>query len=242
MSRLSSGLVAGASNPRSLITFACAAPPNARIVDAETALKAAKAAGAEHSVAAAESYKQAVDAYRKANEAVTGSDYRLALSKALESREHSQAAEREAAEEQARARDEVLQTMTEVATLLSRAGTELESAERRRVPRPVLRNARDALAAVDVDVQKASAAIQAAGLCGSESNVDRGEGASRPDAGVTRRQERGAATATHAVVAVRENCAADRLLRLKVRLSGCPAATFALYASNPKNAGPHMKR
>jgi hypothetical protein len=160
MSRLLSGAVATASILVLLVTAACAAPPNREIADAETALKAARAAGAERYAAAADSYKQAADTYRLANEAVTAGDYRLALSRALESREHSQTAERAAADSHARARDEALQTMREVAVLLSKAGTELESAERRRVPRPVLRNARNTLTAVDADVQKASAAIE----------------------------------------------------------------------------------
>jgi hypothetical protein len=138
-------------------TFACTAPPNREIGDAEEALKAAKAAGAEHY--APESYAQAAEAYRLANEAVLSGDYRLALSRALESREHSQSATRESADVHARTRDEVLRSMTDVATLLARAGAELESAERRRVPRSLVREVRDTLALVDVDVQKASAAI-----------------------------------------------------------------------------------
>jgi hypothetical protein len=180
MCRLWSGVVACPSKPWRrraglsilllLITSACAAPPNREIVDAENALKAARAAGAER-YATTDAYKQAAEAYRLANEAVTAGDYRLALSKALESREHSQTAEREAADVHARARDEVLQTMTEVLGLLARAGTELESAERRRVPRPVLRNARDTLAAIDADVQEASAAIKQQDFAGAKTTL-----------------------------------------------------------------------
>jgi hypothetical protein len=140
-----------------LTTLACTAPPNREIGDAEAALKGAKAAGAEQY--APESYAEAAEAYRLANEAVLAGDYRLALSRALESREHSQSATRESADVHARTRDEVLRSMTDVATLLARAGAELESAERRRVPRPLIREVRDTLALVDADVQKASAAI-----------------------------------------------------------------------------------
>jgi hypothetical protein len=141
-----------------LVTFACAAPPNREMKDAEDALKAAKDAGAERY--AASSFSQAADAYRLANLAVSGGDYRLALSKALESREHARDAEREAADVHARAHDEVLQMMTDVATQLAHATTELESADRRHVPRAVLRSAHQTLAGVEVDVQKARAAIQ----------------------------------------------------------------------------------
>ena len=141
-----------------LLVSSCAAPPNREIADAEAALKAAKAAGAEQY--ATDSYKQAVEAYRSANTAVTFGDYRLALSRALESRELSQAAVRTAGDAHAQARDEVLQTMTQIATLLARAGAELDAAERRRVPRTVLRDVRQTLALVDADVQKAGAAIK----------------------------------------------------------------------------------
>jgi hypothetical protein len=164
-----SGTVAGALLLALLLAVACAAPPNREIVDAEEALKAAKAAGAERY--ASEAYTQAADAYRLANEAVTAGDYRLALSKAIESREHSQTAARTAADVHARARDEVVQTMSDVVSLLSRAGTELESAERRRVPRPVLRKVRDTLAAVDVDVQKARAAMQKQDFAGAKGTL-----------------------------------------------------------------------
>jgi len=143
-----------------VLVSSCAAPPNREIEAAEAALKAAKAAGAERYAPSAESYKQAAAAYTSANLAVTDGDYRLALSRALESRELSQAAVRIAGDAHAQARDEVLQMMTQVATLLARAGAELDAAERRRVPRTVLRDVRQTLALVDADVQKASAAIK----------------------------------------------------------------------------------
>jgi hypothetical protein len=169
MSRFLSGAVAGASILVLLVAVACAAPPNRELGDAETALKAAKAAGAERY--APESYKQAADAYRLANEAVTAGDYRLALNRALESREHSQTAARAATDVHARARDEVLQLTFDVATLRATAGTQLDSAERRRVPRAILRNVRDTLAAVDVDVQKASAAFQKQDIAGAKATL-----------------------------------------------------------------------
>lgn len=137
---------------------ACAAPPNREIGDAEVALKAAKAAGAEHY--APESYAQAAEAYRLSNLAVSEGDYRLALSRALESREHSQSATRESADLHARTREEAFKSMMEVTNLLAHATTEVESAEGRRVPRPLLRQVREALAVVADDVQKASAAME----------------------------------------------------------------------------------
>src|SRR5688572_5406 len=77
-----------------LLVTACAAPPNREIADAQQALAAAKAAGAERY--ASDTYRAATEAYRLANEAVGTGDYRLALNRALESRDHAQRASRTA--------------------------------------------------------------------------------------------------------------------------------------------------
>jgi hypothetical protein len=168
MSRLSSGVVAGAVAILLLVT-SCAAPPNREIEDAEAALKAAKDAGAERY--AVTSYRQAEDAYRGANVAVTDGDYRLALSRALESRERARDAEREAAGVHARARDEVLQTMSDAFAQLASANKELEAAERRHVPRAALREARQTLSNIDTDVQKARAMIQKQDFAGAKGTL-----------------------------------------------------------------------
>jgi hypothetical protein len=137
---------------------ACAAPPNREIADAEQALKAAKATGADRY--AVESYTAAADAYRLANEAVLAGDYRLALNRALESREFAQTAGRLAAEGQARARDEALKTMADVSSHLSRVTAQLDAAEKARsMSITVMRDVRQALTLINADVQKAGAAI-----------------------------------------------------------------------------------
>jgi hypothetical protein len=140
------------------LTAACASPPNREIADAEQALKAAKAAGAERYSEI--TYKAAADAYRQANEAVLAGDYRLALNRALESREHAQAATRAAADGQALARDEALRTMAELSTQLASVTAQLDAAEKSRaMPRAVLRDVREALTLINADVQKAGKAI-----------------------------------------------------------------------------------
>ena len=137
---------------------ACAAPPNREIADAEQALKAAKAAGAERY--SKETYNAAADAYRKANEAVIAGDYRLALNRALESREQSLAATRSAADGKALARDEAMRTKAEISTQLLRVTAQLDAAEKSRaLPKSVLRDVREALTLINTDVQKADAAI-----------------------------------------------------------------------------------
>lgn len=149
-----------------LMISACAAPPNREIGDAQEALKAAKAAGAERY--ASETYTAAADNYRRANEAVLAGDYRLALSRALDSRELSQSAARSAADAHARARDEALENMSEVAALLARASAAVEMAERTRRPKSAVRDVRQALVLVNADVQKASAAIRKEDFAGAK--------------------------------------------------------------------------
>ena len=137
---------------------ACAAPPNREIADAELALKAAKATGADRY--ALESYTAAANAYRLANEAVLAGDYRLALNRALESREFAQTAERLAAEGQASARDEALKTMADVSTQLAHLTAQLDVAEKSRsMSTTMMRDVRQALTLINADVQKAGTAI-----------------------------------------------------------------------------------
>jgi chromosome segregation ATPase len=140
------------------LTAACASPPNREIADAEQALKAAKAAGAERY--STDSYKAAAEAYRLANEAVLNGDYRLALNRALESREHAQSASRSAAEGQARARDQAQRTMADISAQLTRVTAQLDDAEKSRtMPKSVVRDVREALALINADVQEAGTAI-----------------------------------------------------------------------------------
>lgn len=142
-----------------VVTFAaCAAPPNREIADAGLALKAAKATGADRY--ALESYTAAATAYRLANEAVLAGDYRLALNRALESREFAQTAERLAAEGQASARDEALKTMADVSTQLAHLTEQLDAAEKSRsMSTTMMRDVRQALTLINADVQKAGTAI-----------------------------------------------------------------------------------
>lgn len=140
-----------------LLCAACAAPPNKEIADAQNALKAAQAGGAEQYTPT--EYAEAVDAYRRANLAVTGGDYRLALNYALESREHAQNASRESADANVRARDEVQHLMNDVASLLAKTVALTEEVERTNASHRVVREARQSLAQVNGDVQKASAAM-----------------------------------------------------------------------------------
>jgi hypothetical protein len=142
------------------LSAACASPPNREIADAQQALNDARDAGAEQY--SPESYKAAADAYRLANEAVMTGDYRLALNRALESREHAQTATRTAADGRARARDEAQQILADVTTQAMAVTAQFEAAEKARtMSRAALRDVREALTSINDDVQKAGAAIDA---------------------------------------------------------------------------------
>jgi hypothetical protein len=142
-----------------LVVPACAEPPNKEINQAQGALDAARAVGADQY--APDEYKAASAALKAANDAVTERDYRLALSNALDSRERAQNAAREAAETRARLRGEVERSMAEVAALLAQANGRVTAADKLKVPRRALREAQQLLAQVNDDVQKAGAAMQA---------------------------------------------------------------------------------
>ena len=137
----------------------CGTPPNKEMDQAQGAIDAARAAGADRY--AATEYSAATSSLKLANDAVAQRDYRLALGYALESREHAQNAARDGADTRARIRGEVERSMAEIAALLSQANTRLDPAQAGRTPRTALRAARQALTQINDDVQKAGAAMKA---------------------------------------------------------------------------------
>jgi hypothetical protein len=138
---------------------ACAEPPSKEMAQAQGAIDAARAVGAERY--AAQEFSAATTALAQSNEAVTQRDYRLALNHALESREHAQNAAREAADARARIRGEVERSMAEITALLAQANNAVSDAEAARAPRTAVRDARQVLAQVHSAVQKAGAAMKA---------------------------------------------------------------------------------
>jgi hypothetical protein len=142
-----------------LLASSCAEPPNKEMDQAQGAIDAARAAGADRYATA--EYTAATEALKNANTAVTQRDYRLALNYALESREHAQNSAREAADTRARLRGEIERSMAEVAALMAQADTRLAAARKTRAPRQALDQISDAIAAVNEDVQKAGEAIKA---------------------------------------------------------------------------------
>jgi hypothetical protein len=141
-----------------VLLTACGTPPHKEIDQAQGAIDAARAAGADR--LATEAFTAAVASLKLANDAVGQRDYRLALNHALESREQAQNAARLAAETHGRLRGEVERSLAEITALMAQANGRLTTAERTRVARRVVSDARQSLAAANSDVQKAGAAVQ----------------------------------------------------------------------------------
>jgi hypothetical protein len=142
-----------------LVTACGGDPPNKEMDQAQGAIDAARAAGADRY--ASTEFTAATDALKRAQDAVGQRDYRQALNEALDSREHAQNAAREAADARAQVRGEVERDMAQIAGLIAEANTRLAAASKARVPRRVLDGPRKELAAVDESVQKAGAAVRA---------------------------------------------------------------------------------
>ncbi len=136
-----------------LTAAACAEPPNTEMDQAQGALDAARAAGAEQY--APEEYRAAADALKRSHDAVAQSDYRLALNHALDSRERAQNAARLAADGKAQVRGEADRFLLEVTAPIVQANARLEAARRARVPRRLLAAPAQEVATISEEVQKA---------------------------------------------------------------------------------------
>ena len=142
-----------------LLCAACGTPPNKEMDQAQGAIDAARAAGADRY--ATTEYSAATEALKNANDAVGIGDYRLALNFALESREQAQNAARGAADAKARVRAEVEHGITEITALIAQARARLMAAERARVARRLLQQPHADLTASEGALQKAGEAVAA---------------------------------------------------------------------------------
>jgi hypothetical protein len=139
------------------LAIACAEPPNKELHQAQGAIEAARAAGAERY--ATEEFTAAVEALRRADEAVQQRDYRLALNHALDGRERAQNAAREAADGKAAARGQAERMLAEVTTALAAAASRMSAAEAAKVTTKALAEPTAAIAAAQEAVQEAGSAL-----------------------------------------------------------------------------------
>jgi len=141
-----------------VIVAACGnEPPEKEMQQAQGAIDAARAAGAEtfahDELAAAES------ALKAAHDSVAQNDYRLALNSALSSREHAMEATRQSVDRKAAARADADRQLTEAVLALRDGRAKLKAAETAHAPARTLADGRKAIADVEQAVQKARADI-----------------------------------------------------------------------------------
>jgi Domain of unknown function (DUF4398) len=139
------------------VTASCAQPPDREMQQAEGAIEAARAAGADRY--ASVEFLAAVDALKRSQEAVAQRDYRLALNHALDSRERAQTAAKEATDAKAAAHTEADRALTMAAAALEQARAGVKAAEAVRAPARTVDQARTAIANQDRRVQEARAAF-----------------------------------------------------------------------------------
>lgn len=141
----------------SCVVSACGDPPNNEMQQAQGAIDAARAAGAD--TYAQNELAAAQQSLTNARQAVEARDYRLALNYALDSGERARNAAKQAAEGRAAVADLAVRTLTEADTALAEARTALRAAERGRVAASILTRARRTISTTSTAVQKARAAF-----------------------------------------------------------------------------------
>jgi uncharacterized protein DUF4398 len=152
-----------------VLLTACGSPPQKELDQAKAAIATARSDGAERY--ATDEYNAAVSTLQLATDAVDQGDYRLALNRAIESREHAQAAARQATQTRSRLRSEIERAHNDVTALLARTNERLAAAEKTRVARRVITDAQRTLAAATDDVQKAGAALEAEDYAAAEKGL-----------------------------------------------------------------------
>ncbi|HXG55287.1 MAG TPA: hypothetical protein VNJ03_07880 [Vicinamibacterales bacterium] len=104
--------------PLLFVVAACSEPPQKEIDRAQGGIDAARAAGADQYATAA--FAAANAALQQAHDAVRQSDYRLALTRALDANDRAQEAARGAADGKARARSEADRAIRDATAILQR--------------------------------------------------------------------------------------------------------------------------
>src|SRR5947208_13995611 len=141
----------------SMMAAACGEPPEKEMQQAQGAIDAARAAGADQYAHA--EFTAAQDALKHAREAVDQRDYQSALNHALDSRERAQNAAKEAADRKATARGDAERALSDLTAALTEARVRLKAAESARVAPKTLAKPRQAIADGEQALQKARAAF-----------------------------------------------------------------------------------
>ena len=144
----------------------CTSPPNKEMDQAQGAIDAARAAGAERY--AATEFAAANTALKNANEAAQQGDYRLALNHALDSREQATNAARVAADTRAKLRGDVERSLAEVTALVAQVRAWIAGPASARTPR-TRRTAQQVVTVANGELQKAGSAMQAEDYAAAQS-------------------------------------------------------------------------
>jgi hypothetical protein len=141
-----------------VLSASCAEPPSKEMNQAQGAIDAARAAGADRFATA--EFTAATDALKRSEEAVAAGDYRQALSHAIDSRERAQNAAKMAAEGRTDARGRAERAVAEVATLLARAQAQIKAAENAQLGARILREPHATVTAAEKMLQEARTALK----------------------------------------------------------------------------------
>ncbi len=140
------------------LTVGCGGePPDKEMQQAQGALDAAQAAGADRY--AVSEFTAAQQALVHAHDAVTQRDYRLALDRALDSRERAQNAAREAADGKAVARSAAERALDKAQKELDGVVATLDAAETDKVPARLLAEPKKSVDTVKTSLQEVRAAF-----------------------------------------------------------------------------------
>ena len=141
----------------SMLVSACGEPPEKEMQQAQGALDAARAAGADEY--AHSEFTAAQEALKRAREAVDQRDYQAALNHALDSRERAQNAAKEAADGKATARGDADRALSDATAALTEVRLKLKAAESARIAPKTLAKPRQTIADGEQALQKARAAF-----------------------------------------------------------------------------------
>ncbi len=137
---------------------ACGDPPDKEMHEAQTAIDAARLAGADQY--AQEEFTAAVDALKRSHDAVAQRDYRQALNTALDARERAQTSAKDAASRKTAARTDATRALADADAGLHEARAKLRAAEGARAPARILAGGRRSIDSGESAVQKARTAFE----------------------------------------------------------------------------------
>ena len=144
---------------------ACGDPPDKEMQQAQGAIDAARAAGADQY--AREEFTAAEDALKRSHEAVEQRDYRQALNTALDARERAQAAAKESVNKKATARADAIKALADADAALHDARAKFKAAEAAHAPPRALTLGRKAIDNGETAVQEARTAFDKGDYLGS---------------------------------------------------------------------------